>query len=185
MITKHPELFWGLVASMWIGNCFLLLLNLPLVRIWLSVFKIKYSSLFPAILFFCCIGTYSINNNLHDIYTTATFGVLGYIFLRFKLDPGAAHSGFHPRTDARGELQARDVDQPRKLRGVRDPADQRRPGRNGLPLLRVAAGLVLPRSAEAARHKMSRQAGGQQRRLGCQANIGVDQSMRAAHQFAL
>jgi putative tricarboxylic transport membrane protein len=94
MITKHPELFWGLVASMWIGNCFLLLLNLPLVRIWLSVFKIKYSSLFPAILFFCCVGTYSINNNIHDIYTTATFGVFGYIFLRFKLDPAPLILGF-------------------------------------------------------------------------------------------
>jgi putative tricarboxylic transport membrane protein len=94
MITKHPELFWGLVASMWIGNCFLLLLNLPLVRIWLSVFRIKYSTLFPAILFFCCVGTYSINNNLDDIYMTATFGVLGYIFLRFKLDPAPLILGF-------------------------------------------------------------------------------------------
>jgi TctA family transporter len=94
MITKHPELFWGLVASMWIGNCFLLLLNVPLVRIWLSLFKIKYSSLFPAILFFCCVGSYSINNNLHDIYTTATFGVLGYIFLRFKLDAAPLILGF-------------------------------------------------------------------------------------------
>jgi putative tricarboxylic transport membrane protein len=94
MIAKHPELFWGLVASMWIGNCFLLLLNVPLVRIWLSVFRIKYSSLFPAILFFCCIGSYSINNNLHDIYTTATFGVLGYIFLRFKLDAAPLILGF-------------------------------------------------------------------------------------------
>jgi len=79
---------------MWIGNCFLLLLNVPLVRIWLSVFKIKYSSLFPAILFFCCVGTYSINSNLHDIYTTAAFGVLGYIFLRFKLDAAPLILGF-------------------------------------------------------------------------------------------
>jgi TctA family transporter len=94
MISKHPELFWGLVASMWIGNCFLLLLNVPLVRIWLSVFKIKYSSLFPAILFFCCVGTYSIANNLHDIYATATLGVLGYVFLRFKLDPAPLVLGF-------------------------------------------------------------------------------------------
>ena len=94
MITKHPELFWGLVASMWVGNCFLLVLNLPLVRIWLSVFKIKYSSLFPAILFFCCVGTYSINNNIHDIYTTAVFGVAGYTFLRFKLDPAPLILGF-------------------------------------------------------------------------------------------
>jgi TctA family transporter len=94
MIKKHPDLFWGLVASMWIGNCFLLLLNVPLVRIWLSVFKIKYSSLFPAILFFCCVGTYSIANNLHDIYATATLGVLGYVFLRFKLDPAPLVLGF-------------------------------------------------------------------------------------------
>src|SRR5262249_45762939 len=78
----------------WIGNCFLLLLNVPLVRIWLSVFKIKYSSLFPAILFFCCIGTYSINSNIHDIYTTALFGVFGYVFLRFKLDAAPLILGF-------------------------------------------------------------------------------------------
>jgi putative tricarboxylic transport membrane protein len=94
MITKHPELFWGLVASMWIGNCFLLVLNVPLVRIWLSVFKIRYSSLFPAILFFCCVGTYSVAGNLHDIYTTAALGVLGYVFLRFKLDPAPLVLGF-------------------------------------------------------------------------------------------
>jgi TctA family transporter len=94
MISKHPELFWGLVASMWIGNCFLLVLNVPLVRIWLSVFKIKYSSLFPAILFFCCVGTYSVGNNLHDIYSTAALGVLGYVFLRFKLDPAPLVLGF-------------------------------------------------------------------------------------------
>src|ERR1043165_5632878 len=94
MIAKHPELFWGLVASMWIGNCFLLLLNVPLVRIRLSVFKIQYSSLYPAILFFWCVGTYSINNNIDDIYTTATFGVLGYIFLPFKLDPAPLILGF-------------------------------------------------------------------------------------------
>lgn len=94
MITKHPELFWGLVASMWIGNCFLLILNVPLVRIWLSVFKIKYSSLFPAILFFCCVGTFSVNGNLHDIFVTAAFGLLGYVFLRMKLDPAPLILGF-------------------------------------------------------------------------------------------
>lgn len=94
MITKHPELFWGLVASMWIGNCFLLLLAVPLVRYWLSLFKIKYSSLFPAILFFCCVGTFSINSNLDDIYLTALFGVLGYTFLRFKLEPAPLVLGF-------------------------------------------------------------------------------------------
>ncbi len=94
MISGHPELFWGLVASMWIGNCFLLILNVPLVRYWLSVFKIPYNVLFPAILFFCCIGTYSINNNLDDVFITVAFGALGYLFLRLELDPSPLMLGF-------------------------------------------------------------------------------------------
>ncbi len=94
LIAGHPELFWGLVASMWIGNCFLLVLNVPLVRYWLSVFKIPYNVLFPAILFFCCIGTYSINNNLDDVFITVAFGALGYLFMRLEMDPSPLMLGF-------------------------------------------------------------------------------------------
>ena len=94
MIAKHPDLFWGLVASMWIGNCFLLVLNVPLVRFWLSVFKIPYSVLFPSILFFCCIGTFSVNNNVEDIYTTAAFGLIGYTLMRLAFDPAPLMLGF-------------------------------------------------------------------------------------------
>ncbi len=94
MIATHPDIFWGLVASMWIGNVFLVVLNVPLVRFWLSVFKIPYTVLFPAILFFCCIGTYSINNSLDDIYITATFGLVGYLFLRLDLEPAPLLLGF-------------------------------------------------------------------------------------------
>ena len=94
MIGQHPELFWGLVASMWIGNCFLLVLNVPMVRYLLSVFKIPYSVLFPCILFFCCIGTFSVNNNLDDIYITAVFGLLGYVFLRLGLEAAPLILGF-------------------------------------------------------------------------------------------
>ena len=94
MIVEHRDLFWGLVASMWVGNCFLVILNVPLVRYWLSVFKIPFSVLFPSILFFCCIGTYSINNNLDDIFITAIFGFIGYIFMRLKLDPAPLMLGF-------------------------------------------------------------------------------------------
>ncbi|MBE7243961.1 MAG: tripartite tricarboxylate transporter permease [Actinomycetospora chiangmaiensis] len=94
MIAKHPDLFWGLVASMWIGNCFLLIINVPLVRFWLSVFKIPYAVLFPSILFFCCIGTFSVNNNLDDIYITAAFGFLGYVMMRLALDPAPLMLGF-------------------------------------------------------------------------------------------
>lgn len=94
MITEHPELFWGLVASMWVGGCFLLILNVPLVRYWLSVFKIPFNVLFPAILFFCCIGTYSINNSLDDIYITALFGFFGYMFMRLGLEAAPLMLGF-------------------------------------------------------------------------------------------
>jgi TctA family transporter len=94
MIANHPDLFWGLVASMWIGNVFLVILNVPLVRYWLSVFKIPYAVLFPSILFFCCIGTYSINNNLDDIYITATFGFIGYLFMRLDLEAAPLLLGF-------------------------------------------------------------------------------------------
>ena len=94
MIAGHPDLFWGLVASMWVGNCFLIILNVPLVRYWLSVFKIPYGVLFPSILFFCCIGTFSVNNNLDDIFVTVAFGVLGYLSLRLQLDPSPLMLGF-------------------------------------------------------------------------------------------
>jgi len=94
MIAGHPDLFWGLVASMWVGNVFLLVLNVPLVRYWLSVFKIPYAVLFPSILFFCCIGTYSVNNNIHDIYITVVFGALGYMFMRLELDAAPLMLGF-------------------------------------------------------------------------------------------
>ncbi len=94
MIATHPDLFWGLVASMWVGNCFLVVLNVPLVRYWLSVFKIPYTVLFPAILFFCCIGTFSINNSLDDIFITTVFGLVGYIFLRLDMEPAPLLLGF-------------------------------------------------------------------------------------------
>jgi len=94
MIGQHPDLFWGLVASMWIGNCFLLMLNVPMVRYLLSVFKIPYAALFPSILFFCCVGTFTVNNNLDDIYITAVFGLLGYLFLRLDLEAAPLILGF-------------------------------------------------------------------------------------------
>jgi TctA family transporter len=94
LIPEHPDLFWGLVASMWVGNCFLLILNVPLVRWWLTLFKIPYSVLFPAILFFCCIGSFSVNNNVDDIFVTAAFGAMGYMFMRLGLDAAPLMLGF-------------------------------------------------------------------------------------------
>lgn len=94
MMGQHPDIFWGLVASMWVGNCFLVVLNVPMVRYWLSVFRIPYAALFPSILFFCCVGTFSVNNSVEDIYTTAVFGIAGYLFVRLDLEAAPLILGF-------------------------------------------------------------------------------------------
>ena len=94
LIIQQPDLYWGLIASMWIGNVFLVILNVPLVKMWLSVFKIPYHILFPCILFFCCLGTYSINNNVNDVLITAAFGMLGYFFIMLNLEATPLMLGF-------------------------------------------------------------------------------------------
>lgn len=94
MITNHPDLFWGLIASMWIGNVFLVILNVPMVKVLLSFFKIQYDVLFPAILFFCCLGAYSTNNNINDVFLVSAFGVFGYIIMRIGLEPAPMILGF-------------------------------------------------------------------------------------------
>jgi len=86
VMTSHPELFWGLIASMWIGNLMLVVLNLPLIGIWVKLLKVPYRILFPAILVFCTIGVYSLNYNVFDIYITAIFGVIGYIWAKLKCE---------------------------------------------------------------------------------------------------
>jgi len=80
VISSHPELFWGLIASMWIGNLMLVILNLPLVGIWVKLLKIPYRLLYPAILVFCTVGVYSLNYNVFDIYVTVIFGFIGYLW---------------------------------------------------------------------------------------------------------
>jgi len=88
MITKQPDLFWGLIASMWIGNLMLVALNLPLVGIWVSMLKIPYRWLYPGILVVSCIGIYTLANQPLDVYMAAFFGLVGYVFV--KLDCGFA-----------------------------------------------------------------------------------------------
>ncbi len=80
VMTNHPDLFWGVVASMWIGNVMLLVLNLPLVGIWIRLLRIPYRLLYPAILVFCCIGVYSVNNAAFDVALSGVFGVAGVVF---------------------------------------------------------------------------------------------------------
>ena len=94
VMTSNPELFWGLIASMWIGNLMLIVLNLPLIGIWIKLLTVPYRFLFPAIVVFCCIGTYSLNNNSFDVYLTAGFALLGYIFYKLSCEPAPLLLGF-------------------------------------------------------------------------------------------
>jgi len=87
MLTEHPEIFWGTVASMYVGNVLLLALNLPLIGVWVQILKIPYKTLFPLILLFCLIGSYSVSANVFDIYVMLVFGVLGYFFRKFNYEP--------------------------------------------------------------------------------------------------
>jgi putative tricarboxylic transport membrane protein len=94
VMTSNPALFWGLIASMWIGNAMLVILNLPLIGIWVSLLKVPYRFLYPAILTFCCIGVYTVNNNTFDVFMTAAFGVVGMVFLKFKCEAAPLLLGF-------------------------------------------------------------------------------------------
>ena len=80
VMQERPELFWGMVASMWVGNLMLVVINLPLIGIWVRLLRVPYRYLFPAILVFCCIGVYSLNNSAIEVVIMVIFGLLGYVF---------------------------------------------------------------------------------------------------------
>jgi putative tricarboxylic transport membrane protein len=94
VITEQPALFWGIIVSMWIGNLFLLVLNLPLIGLWVRLILVPYQYLYPLILVFCAIGVFSLNNNTFDIYMMALFGVLGYVFAKLDCEPAPMLLGF-------------------------------------------------------------------------------------------
>jgi TctA family transporter len=94
VINDEPALFWGLIVSFWIGNVLLVLLNLPLIRIWVKLLTVPYNILFPAIVAFACIGTFSINQNPFDVFAIAFFGVLGYLLVKLGCEPAPLLLGF-------------------------------------------------------------------------------------------
>jgi TctA family transporter len=94
VVTDEPELFWGMIVSMWVGNAMLVLLNLPLIGIWVRMLTIPYHLLFPAIVAFCCIGVYSVNNNTFDVYGMALFGLIGYALIKLDFEPAPLLLGF-------------------------------------------------------------------------------------------
>jgi len=87
VMTEQPALFWGMIASMWVGNFFLVVLNLPMIGLWVRLISVPYHILFPCILVFCGIGVYSVNNSTFDVYLMAMFGFLGYIFAKLECEP--------------------------------------------------------------------------------------------------
>ena len=94
VMTSNPELFWGLIASMWIGNLMLVILNLPLIGMWIKLLTVPYRFLFPAIVLFCAVGVYSTNNNTFDIWMVAIFGFVGYLFAKLGCEPAPLLLGF-------------------------------------------------------------------------------------------
>jgi len=94
VMTSNPELFWGLIVSMWIGNVMLVILNLPLIGIWIRLLTVPYRYLFPAITLFCCIGVYSLNNSPFDVLLTALFAAVGYAFIKLGCEPAPLLLGF-------------------------------------------------------------------------------------------
>ena len=94
VMTKRPDLFWGMVASMWIGNLMLLVINLPLIGIWVRLLSVPYRLLYPAILLFCVIGIYATNTNFAQMVMTAVFALFGYILVKFECEPAPLVLGF-------------------------------------------------------------------------------------------
>jgi putative tricarboxylic transport membrane protein len=86
LLSKHPDVFWGLISSMYVGNIMLLVLNVPLIPMWVQVLKIPYRILFPLILLFCVIGSYSLRNNSFDVLVMLLFGIVGYLFRKFEYE---------------------------------------------------------------------------------------------------
>jgi putative tricarboxylic transport membrane protein len=94
VMTKQPELFWGMIASMWIGNLMLIIINLPLVGVWVTLLRVPYRLLFPSIIVFCCIGIYSINNSPTDVMISAMYGVVGYWLIKHDFEAAPMLLGF-------------------------------------------------------------------------------------------
>jgi putative tricarboxylic transport membrane protein len=94
VMTSNPQLFWGLIASMWVGNLMLVILNLPMIGIWIKLLTVPYRFLFPAILVFCSIGLYTLNNSSFDVYVGVAFGLIGYVFYKLGCEPAPLLLGF-------------------------------------------------------------------------------------------
>ena len=136
VMTKQPDLFWGVIASMWIGNLMLIIINLPLIGIWVSLLRVPYNLLFPAIVVFCAIGAYSINNSFFDLWLMLGFGLIGYFFLKIGVEPAPFVLGFVLGPMLEENFRRAMLIASGDLDGVHRAPDQRR----AAGVLRAAAG---------------------------------------------
>jgi TctA family transporter len=94
VMTERPDLFWGMIASMWLGNLILIIINLPLIGIWVKFLQIPYRWLYSVILVFCCIGVFTVNNTTTDVLVMAVFGLFGYLLIKIRCEPAPLLLGF-------------------------------------------------------------------------------------------
>ena len=94
VMTERPDLFWGMIASMWLGNLMLIVINLPLIGIWVKFLQIPYRWLYSVILVFCCIGVFTVNNTTTDVLVMGVFGLFGYLLIKIKCEPAPLILGF-------------------------------------------------------------------------------------------
>ena len=135
IMSERPQLFWGMVASMWIGNLMLVIINLPLIGIWVQLLKVPYRFLYLAILLFCGIGVYTVSNSTAAVLLAAFFGVVGFVLMRLDCEPAPMILGFVLGPADGGEPPPRHEDRQRRPDDLRAAADQ--------PGLLIAAALLL------------------------------------------
>ena len=107
LISQRPDIFWGLIASFWIGNILLVLLNVPLIGVWVKILTIPYRFLYPSALFFICVGVYAGTNDLFQVGEAIVIGLFGYVLLRLDFHPAPILLGFCARSEIRGKLPPR------------------------------------------------------------------------------
>ena len=127
IMTERPGMFWGMIASMWLGNLMLLVINLPLIGMWVQLLRVPYRFLYLAILLFCAIGVYTVNNSSAAVLLAAFFGVAGYVFTAPRMRTGADDPRLRAGAADGGESAPRPAHLERRSDDLRAAADQPRP----------------------------------------------------------
>ena len=125
LIDQHADIFWGLIASFWIGNILLVILNVPMIGLWVKLLSIPYRYLYPSAMFFVCIGVYAANNDMFQVGETLVIGIVGYILLRLDFHPAADPARLRARSALRGKLPPQPADLARRPHDLHRPSDQR------------------------------------------------------------